>query len=306
MKTDKDIENLLMSGGKLSLSTHEKTSIKSTLLKHAQQTLKYERGPIPSPWTSWVLRGSVSLASLLAVFVGTAYASQGSLPGEPLYAMKVHIVEEMIAFTKTEPNEHVAYDISLMETRLTELQALADQSETPTQEDLAALTDQIGEHVADITTTLETTKTSKMPHEEKIKVLSKLSGITKAQAKITKDEKDLSVISETVQDTQETTSDSLNSAVEDFADEQTAELVNDYLSDQIAVVSDQINASTTDENTRDSAEQHLHDADESLIDGDTTDALVSVLEAQQTIAIDTYLDGSDNTSDIDPTTDIPR
>lgn len=305
MKTDKDIEQLLMSGKKLTLSTDERSSIKSTLLAHATQTLQHEKRSIPSPWTSWVLRGSVSFASLLIVFVGTAYASQDSLPGEPLYAMKVHVVEEMIALTKIEPSERVAYDISLMETRLTELKALADQSETPAQEDLTALTDQIGEHITDIAITLDTTNTSEMPHEEKIKALSKISGIAKAQAKITKNEEDLSVISETVQDTQDSASDSLNSAVQDFANDQPAESVNEYLSDQITVVSEQISASTTDENTRDSAEQHLHDVDESLIDGNTTDALVSVLEAQQTIAVDAYLDDSTDIKDIDSTTDVP-
>ncbi len=294
MKTDNEIEQLLMNGKKLSLSSHEKASIKSALLEHASQSLKHEKLSIPSPWTSWVLRGSVSFASLLIMFVGTAYASQDSLPGEPLYAMKVHVVEEMIALTKIEPSERVAYDISLMETRLAELQTLASQNVTPAQEDLAILTSQIEEHVANLTTTLETTVISEMPHEEKLEALSKLSGIAKAQTKITKDDKDLSVISETVQDTQESTSVSLNSAVKDFANDQPVESVNEYLSDQITVVGEQINASTTNEDARDFAEQHLHDVDESLMDGNMTDALISVLEAQQEIDADKYVTESTN------------
>ncbi len=295
MKTDKDIENLLMSGKKLSLSVHDKASIKTTLLLYAEKTLKHDTRDIPSPWTSWVLRGSVSFASLLIVFMGTAYASQDSLPGEPLYAMKVHVVEEMIAFTKTTPEEQVAYDIELMEHRLDEIKEIVSQDTDVTSEDLIVLTDQIDEHVTDVTTTLESATSDHIPNGEKIRVLAKLSGVTQAQTKVAKGEPDLAEVAETIKESQESTTDAMATTIEDFVEDESALVVNEYLSDQITDVGEYVNASTTDESARDSAERHLYDVEEALVDGDTAEAIVSILEAQQEIDSEEYLDEDPNT-----------
>lgn len=292
MKTDNDIEQLLMSGKKLSLSVPEKDSIKSTLLEHASVTLKHETRAIPSPWTSWVLRGSVSLVSLLIVFMGTAYASQDSLPGEPLYAIKVHVVEEMIALTKTTPEERVAYDMHLMENRLEEIKEIVSQDATTAPEDLLTLTDQIDQHVTDVTTTLEDTSSDHISNGEKIRVLAKLSGVTKAQAKIAKGKPEFTETAETINETQESTTDAITTTIEEFVEEDSVEVVNEYLSDQITDVGEYMTASTTDESARDVVERHLYDMDEALIDSDTTEALTSILKAQETITVDLYIEDS--------------
>ncbi len=295
MKTDKDIENLLMGGKKLSLSAPDKASIKTTLLLHAEKTLKHDTRAIPSPWTSWVLRGSVSFASLLVVFMGTAYTSQDSLPGEPLYVMKVHVVEEMIALTKTRPEEQVAYDIELMEHRLMEIKEIVNQDTVVTSEDLLTLTDQIDEHVTDVTATLEAATSDHIPNGEKIRVLAKLSGVTKAQAKVAQGEPDLAEVAETIKETQESTTDVMATTIDEFVEDESALVVNEYLSDQITDVGEYVNASTTDESSRDSAERHLYDVEEALVDGDTAEAIVSILEAQQEIDSEEYLDEDPNT-----------
>jgi hypothetical protein len=290
MKTNNDMEQLLMSGKNLSLSSHEKASIKSALLEHISQSLKHEKQPIPSPWTSWVLRGSVAFASLLIMFIGTTYASQDSLPGEPLYVMKIHVFEEMVALTKIQPSEHLAYDLSLMETRLKELQTITNQSEIHSPEDLTAVSTQIVAHVTDITKLLETVNESEIPETDKITALSTLSSITKAQAKVIKNESELSSITEITINTQEITSDILNSAIQDFTADQPIESVNEYLSEQLTTISQQLHASTTNETARDTAGQHLQNVDEALISGNTTAALISILEAQQTIESEEYLE----------------
>lgn len=288
MKTDNEIEQLLMSGKKLSLSSHEKASIKSALLEHASQSLKYENRPIPSPWTSWVLRGSVSFASLLIMFVGTAYASQDSLPGEPLYAMKVHIVEEMIALTKIAPEERVAYDIHLMENRLEEIKEIVNQDSDTMPDNLVYLTDQVDEHVTDVITTLEETDSEIISYEDKIEVLKKLSGVAKAQVEIAKETTESTETLEALDETQESTTDAINNTVEEFIAEESTESVNEYLSDQITDVGEYVSASTTNESERDFAEYHLLDVNEALVDGDTKEAIISILEAQQTIEANNY------------------
>ncbi len=297
MKTDKEIENLLMSGKKLSLSAQEKVAIKATLIKHAKETIKYENCAIPSPWTSWVLRGSVSFASLLIMFVGTAYASQDSLPGEPLYAMKVHVVEEMIALTKITPKEQVAYDIHLMENRLEEIREIVIQGTDTTAEDLEYLTDQVDEHVTDVITTLEDTNSESISYEDKIETLKKLSGVTKAQVEIAKATTDSTETLEAITDTQEATSDAIMNTVGEFVAEESAEAVNEYLSDQITDVGEYTSASTTDESKRDSAEFYLQDVQDALVTGDTAEAIISIIEAQREINSEEYLfDESDEST----------
>ncbi len=288
MKTDNDIEQLLMGGKKFSLSSHEKASIKSALLVQASQSLTHEKRSIPSPWTSWVLRGSVSFASLLIMFVVTTYASQDSLPGEPLYAMKVHVVEEMIALTKITPEERVAYNIRLMENRLEEIKEIVSQDLDTTPEDLVYLTDQVHEHVTDVITTLEETDSESISYEDKIEVLKKLSGVIKAQVEIAKEITESTEMLEVINETQEATTDAINDTVEDFVSEESVEFVNEYLSDQITEVGEYVSASTTKKFERDSVEYHLLDVDEALVDSDTKEAIISILEVQQTIEANNY------------------
>lgn len=289
MKTDNDIEQLLISGIKLSLSSHEKASIKSTLLEHAQQTLRHEVRSIPSPWTSWVLRSSVSLASLLVVFVGTAYASQDSLPGEPLYVMKVHVVEEMIALTKITPKEQVAYDIHLMENRLEEIKEIVSQSTDTTAGDLELLADRVDEHITDVISTLEDADSESISYEDKIEALKKLSGVTKAQVETVKAKSNSTEALEAISDSRESAADAINNTVEDFVSKESVTSVNEYLSDQITVVGEYVNASTTPESERDSAEFYLQDVQDALNAGDTTEAIISIIEAQQEISSEEYL-----------------
>lgn len=293
MKTDKEIEKLLANGKKLQLNDTEKAVMKSIILQQAKKTIQNGHQSIPSPWSSWIMRSSVSFASVLLVFIGTAYASQDSLPGEPLYAMKVNVVEDMIALTKTNPEEQVAYDSVLMETRLNELKALSDQETLPPPEVVATVANQINEHVTDMTNTIASADTSELPHEKKIAALARVKALAKAQSKVVETQESLSNIKETTADAEESTSDAISATVEDFAKDKPVETVNNYLSNQIDAISDQITASTTDEETRDKVEESLHNVDESLADGSINDAIVSITEAQQIILTDKYVESTE-------------
>ncbi len=287
MKKDEDIVEMLECGKKFSLSSNELDSIKFTLLEHANKTLSYENS---RSWNFvWLKHMAPAFAVVMIVFMGTAYASQDSLPGSPLYAMKVNVVEEMVLFTKINPEDRTQYDLSLMEARLDELKILVSQNRTPESEALDSVAEQIDEHVADITETLAETEENEFTHEEKIGTLSKLSGVSKAQSDFVEEE-GLTSIADTVDDSHEEASDSLESAIEDFSTERGDADVADFLSDQISSVSDQLNASTTEDSVRAAAADHLQDMKESLTEGDTVEALISIFEVQQEIDSEEYLD----------------
>lgn len=299
MKTDQEIENMLMGGKKLRLDDAEKATVKSVLLQHAKESMLHDQQPTLSPWSAWVMRGSVSIASFLLVFVGVVYASQDSLPGESLYVMKVHVLEEMTALTKVSPEEKVAYDTLLMEKRLEELQQLLETEKAPEPETLEIVAEQIDEHITHATEVLEESPVGVLPHESKIHALSKLNGITKAQSKVARQEEKLAPIAISLEATNDSMSETLVSVVEDFVSEGAPEEVRTYLSQQIADVGEQVQASTTDEVVRDIAERHLHDVREALTDGDAGEALISVLEAREVIDVDVYLEtGEASTSTI--------
>lgn len=72
----------------------------------------------------------VTMASFIFIVMGSGYAAAGSLPGDPLYGIKVNVLEPIalqLTFDETERNE---YKIKLLQKRVTELQALKINSGT--------------------------------------------------------------------------------------------------------------------------------------------------------------------------------
>lgn len=69
-----------------------------------------------------------AVASILILLVsGTTYASALSLPGDPLYGMKIHIIEPIgLAFQFDDESKN-EYRISLLQKRLTELEKLREE-----------------------------------------------------------------------------------------------------------------------------------------------------------------------------------
>lgn len=307
MKTEHEIIETLKIGKKLSLFPAEKDAIKATLMAHANESLRHENVRVRTPWITWLLRSSAAFASIVFIAAGTAYAAQQSIPGETLYAVKVHLVEEVIALTKTEPAERTAYDITLMETRLSELKSLAAQEDVATPETLDVVAEQIREHADDITTTLANTDTSEIHHEEKVSTLERLSSVVRAQEKLSKHKSNISAITEPLRATEERVHSSLSTSVEDFADEQPSNALNNYLSSTITEVGETLTASSTNETVRDAAVRHLNDANELITDGKAKDALISAIEAKQAITVDAYLDDTERTDrDLERTRDETR
>lgn len=285
MKTDSEIENLLSEGRNIAFSQEDKASVKAELLSMARESLAKEAKSIPSPYTAWLLKSAATFASLLFVFVGTAYASKDSLPGEPLYAMKVGVFEEMVSFTKFGTEDQVLYELELMEERLKELQFVSKNPDSLASEDVVGFVDQISEHIDDISSEVAVIS-EEVSHQDRVDTLSKLSGITKAQAKLIKESEVLEGGETYISDVEEAAFENLKDAVGDFTSTAPTEDVNQYLSEQIDQVSEVITETSVEDEVRDSAEQHLNDLDEALIDGDVAEALVSVLEAKQELELE--------------------
>src|SRR6185437_15218097 len=118
----------------LRLSQNEKQAIRARLLNYMDQFPVEAAAPIienpsqsvPSPFYFFAPRYSVSFAAvLLVLFSGTAFAAQGSLPGDTLYPLKISVNERVATALATTPEEKAQVNAQLATTRLEEAEALA-------------------------------------------------------------------------------------------------------------------------------------------------------------------------------------
>lgn len=262
--------------------------MKAALLRHAQERLKHEA---PSRVSVWGLffKLSASVVTLVLVFGGTAYAAQDSLPGEPLYVVKVRVLEEAIGLTYFEPSERIDYELSLMETRLDELKRLTADNATTSDAVLADVHTLINDRAEHITNVVSDSK--EIGETKQIQALADLSAVVKAHEVVAETEPELRPIARSLRTTRTHTTDALRKQVTEFADTAPKEEVTDYMNEKIDAVTEDVSAiaSSTD-STREETVQHLNDADEALVDGSVGDALMSVLEAERTLNVEGYVE----------------
>lgn len=91
----------------------------------------YHRFSIRSPFLSWLRRPVAALMLILLVGFGGAstYAAAGALPGEPLYAVKVNVIEPVKGFLAVSPEARAVWHVSVAETRMKEVEQLAAKDE---------------------------------------------------------------------------------------------------------------------------------------------------------------------------------
>ena len=111
---------------------------------------------------SWFKRGvyhglRIALSSFLfIIFVGGSVSAvaDNALPGDPLYAFKLNVNEQVKGYFLKTPEEKVVYTKSRIENRMKEITTLAE-SQSLTKEKQIAVQKAIDEHVKDLSTNLD-------------------------------------------------------------------------------------------------------------------------------------------------------
>ena len=89
-------------------------------------------------------RPTYALAGIMAIVIlvmgSGAYAAEQSLPGDPLYPLKVNVIEPVRGLFNFSPQAQAAWDIQLANTRLAEIEKLAAQGKLTTAIQSAAST----------------------------------------------------------------------------------------------------------------------------------------------------------------------
>lgn len=117
------------------LSPSERVAMRATLQEVMEMPVisggvnRHVQGtPSPFPYgVSFFKPMNVSLVALGAIFLlsgGVAAAAEGSLPGELLYPIKVHVTEEVQAYLTTSDEEKVLWEVARAERRIDEANTL--------------------------------------------------------------------------------------------------------------------------------------------------------------------------------------
>ena len=126
--------------GRFRLSQSDKQALRINLYQLMEETLPVAEVPasgvgrapharVVSPywWFSPKFAGPMAAILLVGLGGGTAYAAQDALPGNPLYAVKVHVNENIQTALATTPEAKAAVNTQLAQERLQEAEELAAQ-----------------------------------------------------------------------------------------------------------------------------------------------------------------------------------
>ncbi|MDO8518409.1 MAG: DUF5667 domain-containing protein [bacterium] len=108
------------------LSDAEKGVMRARL--HEAMGVSVQPRATRSPYTHWFFMSrSFAFALVLAVLVGggTTFAAEGSLPGDLLYPVKIHVSEQVETALALSPKAKVAVNTKLAQRRITEVEVLA-------------------------------------------------------------------------------------------------------------------------------------------------------------------------------------
>lgn len=129
---------------RIKLSTEERSSVRNHLAEYMRSNPLSRAGMIPgvSTWSaheqsfiSLLTKPFIIVTTLALLFIvgGGAYAAEQSLPGSPLYPIKIHIIEEVRTALAVTPKAKARVETKLAERRLEELEQLTVQNAITTE-----------------------------------------------------------------------------------------------------------------------------------------------------------------------------
>lgn len=143
IKDEAGLQPLFFRAREVSLSVEEKAAGMSALLKAMAETPAAAgadmTNPVPTPYYSLFQRGwhlaldrrgfTMGALAALVLFAGaaTSFAAQGSLPGDALYPIKIHVNEAFQLFLSPDIKARAKAEVAAAVRRLDEAKALADQ-----------------------------------------------------------------------------------------------------------------------------------------------------------------------------------
>jgi hypothetical protein len=277
------VESLLATSKDTGLSASERADMWQELRSYATFHAPTPVAPKKTFSFANITRFATATAAVVFVSVGTGYASYGSLPGESLYPVKVHVVEPALGLSHASEQDQLNYQASLLERRMFEMQELREAN-LLTEETVSTLETQVAQHGSEIGEIIAADSDATVSAEVRLDVLGDAVTTLRTHefiedTAIGKDRKSKFA------STEDSVSALFATEVSRFADEKPADAV-EYIADVIHELDDSLASEEVASSTVGELTEYLEDAEEALSEGDVDKALQFTGEARQVIELD--------------------
>jgi predicted YcjX-like family ATPase len=231
------------------------------------------------------LMGLVILAT--GSFAVLVYITNNITPDERLYEFKTTVVEKIIKATKLSADSKLEYTNSLLEKRVAELLALANDQSTSTPETLDRLASLTQQHVGDSVWMIE--NTNSLSSQEKILALAAITNTTRAFESLTDESDEFESITDYSSDIQDLSQDGLRAEIKKFASSSDTTIISAFIGEQITTIGEEIKTVAPNSRAELLARARIENAGEYIASAEFADAIYALFRARQAIAIDQYL-----------------
>lgn len=239
----------------------------------------------------------------MLVSVTTGYASIKSEPGDSLYAVKVDVVEPIVGLVQFTEYDKLAYEVSLMERRLEEVQALV-RDETLSSIEVDVIERQVMARMNSINALLEEDTDQSITDTQVLESVLRVHAIVETQAVLT-DYLENGAEESVFEDIADDAADLYTEEVDIFIATASTTDVGVYLRTVLEDVEESI-ARDTDLATTSAAEIEslLDEATNSVTRNELDEAIRAASEAHHLLNVEEYLDEVRNRFEVDVTEDL--
>jgi hypothetical protein len=239
---------------------------------------------------SW--KRGIALLLLLALLALAAltYISRDSLPGEPLFDLKVNVLERGYAMTKFTKSSQASYAVTRMEKRLNELLVLRRDTATSTGETLDTIAKLSNSHAQ---VAVDALTNSLLTSEARINSLARITTVAKAQETLAQEVPEFASSTKAFEELRESLSDALTLSARAYASTTPPEAVKLFIAEHVQNVSEALPSAAQGSTAQKNAIRRIESATEALEEQKLDIALLALLKAEESLAVDGYVWGSE-------------
>lgn len=223
---------------------------------------------------------------LVIAGVGLVRSVHNQLPGDRFYNLKI-ATERIFGGIQLTNTGKVEHNISLLESRLNELNRYALGISTSTPDQLAKIAEQSDTTTRDVLNLIAGDKG--MDAATRISLLTRVDSVIRAEETLGDSIKTFSPITENISNNETRANDALRTAVTDFVSENATNTIEEFISGKITTIGQGITSIAPGSSAAKTVTDRIYDIKEALTDHNYKDAIIAIIRAEQAIAIDGYL-----------------
>jgi hypothetical protein len=181
----------------------------------------------------------------------------------------------------------VEHNIKLLESRLNELNRYALGVGSSSPEQLTQIAEQSDNYTKDALNLIASDSALDSP--TRINVLARIDSVVRAEETLGDSIKDFSPISETIANNEKRVNDALRTAIGDFVTQNATDTIEKFIAEKISSLGASIPLIAPGSSAAKAVAMRISETNDALMDHDYKDAIIAIIRAEQSIAIDGYL-----------------